>query len=96
MEDNNKLSRELKVLVAFLASGAFAAVHKQFMVPSPDFFPIDHCVTKFHHWVHFGIGVFLQGLLILWLGRITWHIWHAFKKQKPEDMSEKKGSNGSQ
>ena len=89
MKDNNNFSRELKTLVAFLASGAFAAVHKEFMVPSPEFSSIFPLANQIHHWVHFGIGVFLQLLLILWLGRITWHIWHIFRKQKPEEGSNK-------
>ncbi len=53
MEDNNKFWRELKALVAFLASGAFAAVHKQFMVPSPEVSCIFPLANQIHHWGHF-------------------------------------------
>ena len=92
--DQFKVGRELKALVAFLASGAFVAVHKQFMVP--DFFPDDHWTNHFHHWVHFVIGVALQLLILACLVWIARHIWYMFKEQKPKDMSEKKDSNGSQ
>ena len=93
MEDS-KFWRELKALVAFLASGAFAAVHKEFMVPSPDFFPIDHCVTKFHHWIHFVIGALLQLVFLALLIRMAWHV--LFGKQEPQNVSEETDLNGSQ
>ena len=92
MEDN-KFWRELKALVAFLASGAFAAVHKEFMAPSSDFSPIFPLANQIHNWGHFLIGVILQGVFLGLLIRIAWNV---FRRQKPEDMSEKKDSNGSQ
>ena len=94
--ENEKFSRELKLLVAFLASGAFAAVHKQFMVPSSEVSSIIPWANHIHHWFHYAIGVFLKLFLIVWFVRITWHICHVFKKQKPEDMSEQEDTNGSQ
>ena len=93
MEDN-KFWHELKALVAFLANGAFVAVHKQFMVPSPEFSSIFPLANHIHHWGHFLIGVVLQGVFLVLLVRIAWHV--LFGKQEPEDMSEKKDPNGSQ
>ena len=73
-----QVGRELKILVVFLASGTFVAVHKEFMAPSPDLFPYGHWTDLFHRYIHFGIGVFLQGLLYLWLWRIARDL---FRKQ---------------
>ena len=88
MEYNNefKVGHQIKVLVAFLASGGFVAVHKKFMTPSPDLFPYGHWTDLFHRYIHFGIGVFLQVLLCLWLWRIAQNI---VRKQKPEEGSNK-------
>ena len=78
MEDNNKLlgelkSRELKAFVAFLASGAFVAVHKQFIDPK-ELFPDGHFAIKFHNWGHYSIGLLLQILFILWVLKIIWNV----------------------
>lgn len=100
--DKFKVGRELKALVAFLASGAFVAVHKEFM--QPDFFPDDHWTNHFHHVVHFGIGALLQlvflVLLVRLLVRIVWHVvvepicLHV--KGKPENIPEKTEQKGHQ
>ena len=74
MEDNSKFWTEIKTLVMFLASGAFVTVHKEFMEPSREIFPLDHWTTQFHHWFHFGIGAVLQVLFFLWLLRIVWNV----------------------
>lgn len=87
--------RELKALVAFIASGAFVAVHKQFMQPVPDLFPYGHWTDIVHRYIHFGIGLFLQLLIVACLVWVARHIYYMFKTQKPKDMLEKKGSNES-
>ena len=71
MKDNNKIWNELKPLVIFLASGVFAKLHKEFMSPSPDFYPPDHFTNKVHHGLHFGIGTCIQVILCLWLLKIV-------------------------
>ena len=93
MEDN-KFWRELRALVAFLASGAFAAVHKQFMVPSPEFSCVFPLANQIHHWGHFFIGVVLQVVFLVLLVRIAWHV--LFGKQESKDVSEKKDLNDRQ
>lgn len=73
MEDNSKFWRELKALVVFLASGAFVAVHKEFMDPT-ELFPDSDLAIKVHNWGHYGIGLLLQILFMLWLLRIVWNV----------------------
>lgn len=57
-----------------------------------ELFPEGHWTIEFHNWGHFIIGAILQVLLILWLCRIGWYM---FKKQKPEDTSEREDPKGS-
>lgn len=81
-----KVGHQIKVLVAFLASGGFMAVHKKFMTPSPDLFPYGHWTDLVHRYTHFSIGVGLQILLCLWLWRIARDL---LRKQKPQEGSDK-------
>ena len=92
MANNKEFPRELKIFVAFLASGAFAAVHKAFMAPSSDFFA-DHFANQIHHCLHFIIGVVLQFLILGWLAWIGWRIRHMFTEQKPSEIEEIKLKN---
>ena len=91
MEDK-KFWHELKALVGFLASGAFAAVHKEFMDPK-ELFPDGHLAIKIHNWGHFGIGVFLQLLIFACLVWVAQHIWYMFKERKPSENEEIKLKN---
>ena len=90
--DNNNSWREIKIFVVFLASGAFAKVHKRFMAPSSDFFA-DHFANQIHHCLHFIIGVVLQFLILGWLVWIGWRIMHMFKEQEPSEIEEIKLKN---
>lgn len=70
---NDKFWHELKVLVVFLSSGAFVAVHKQFMDPQ-ELFPDSHLAINFHNWVHYVIGLMLQILFFVCILRIVWNV----------------------
>ena len=87
MENNYKFPRELKIFVAFLASGAFAAVHKRFMDPK-ELFPDGDLVIKIHNWGHYAIGVVLQLLILGWLVWVIQHTLYMFKKQKPSENED--------
>ena len=101
--ETKKFWDELKALVAFLASGAFVAVHKQFIDPK-ELFPDGHWTIKVHNCGHYGIGLLLQILFILWLLRITWNVliqpillkFQWFRSLRARDMSKQEDSNGSQ
>ena len=89
MKDNSKFMREVKAVAFFLVGGLFAKLHKEFMDPSPDMFPIDHWTNKFHHWLHFGIGATIQILICLWLLRaiVKWgpSLFTGNNKDMPQD-----------
>ena len=93
MESHKEFPRELKALVGFLASGAFAAVHKEFLEPSSEVSSIFPCANHIHHWSHFFIGVILQLLIFACLGWVIWHIVHMFKERKPSEIEEIKLKN---
>ena len=67
MKDDNKIRDELKPLLVFTTSGGLAKLHKEFMEPSSDVYPIHHQV---HHGLHFLIGTGIQIILCLWLLKI--------------------------
>ena len=63
MKDNHKISDELKPLIVFTTSGGLAKLHKEFMEPSSDVYPIHNQV---HHGLHFLIGTGIQIIICLW------------------------------
>ena len=93
MASNNEFPRELKIFMVFLASGAFAAVHKQFLKPSSEISSIFPCANDIHHWGHFLIGVVLQLLILAWLAWIAWHVVvepiRSLFRRKSENIPEK-------
>ena len=68
MKDRNKISDEVKPLVLFVSSGTLAKLHKEFMEPSSDLYPIHNQV---HHGLHFLIGAGIQIIICLWLLKIV-------------------------
>ena len=92
-----KIETKIKVFVAFLASGTFAAVHKEYLEPSSGVSSVFPFVEHLHHWVHSIIGVVLLIFLFLWLCWLCWKAYQViFRKQKSNGRSEKKDSNGRQ
>ena len=67
MKNDNKTWDELKPLLVFTTSGGLAKLHKEFMEPSSDVYPIHNQV---HHGFHFLIGTGIQIILCLWLLKI--------------------------
>ena len=66
-EENKKFKIEIKDLVIFLASGAFAKLHRKFLAPSGEEFQGDHWVNLSHHFLHSIIGLAIQIVLLLWI-----------------------------
>ena len=67
LKQKNKIWDDLKPLVFFVASGSFAKLHKKFMAPASN---LPECINQVHHWIHFGIGLCIQIILLLWLFKI--------------------------
>lgn len=101
--ENDKFWHELKVLVVFLSSGAFMAVHKRFMDPK-ELFPEGHWRIEFHNCVHSVIGLLLQILFFVCIVRIVWNVlirpillkFQWFRSLQSKNISQDREQNDSQ
>ena len=66
-KEKSKKFIEIKDLVIFLASGAFAKLHRKFLVPTSESYWGDQVVNWLHHFLHSLIGIAIQIVLFLWI-----------------------------
>ena len=67
MENPKKFDLKIKGLVILLASGAFAKLHRRFLVPSSETYWGDQVFNSLHHILHTLIGLGIQIVLFLWV-----------------------------
>lgn len=66
-KDENQKIIGIKDLAIFLASGAFAKLHRKFLVPTSESYWGDQVVNWLHHFLHSLIGIAIQIVLFLWV-----------------------------
>ena len=80
--DNKKFKFGIGDLVVFMASGAFAKVHKEFLEPSSRKYWGHEAVNCLHNIFHDVIGLLIQIVLILLLVKLGITVWREIRSPK--------------